>query len=150
MTLTRFTSPFRTVRRAPRLAVAMALLWLFLPMATQAAEPRTELVMFELGTCIYCAVWNDAVGRDYGETTLGQRAPLRRVDLRHHRPDDLQHVTGVRMTPTFVLLHGGQEVGRILGYIDSRSFWQQLQALMWQVPARAEKTALSVPAHATE
>ena len=133
-----------------RRALLIALLWLFLPLAAQADEPRTELVMFELGTCIYCAVWNDAVGRGYGETTLGHRAPLRRVDLRHRRPDDLQHVTGVRMTPTFVLLHGGQEVGRILGYIDSPNFWRQLQALMWQVPGRAENTSLKVPSRATE
>jgi len=64
--------------------------------------------------------------------------------------DDLRHVTGVRMTPTFVLLHGGQEVGRILGYIDSPNFWRQLQALMWQVPTRAESASLNVPARATE
>lgn len=88
-------------------ALLIVLLWLFSPVTAQAEPSRTELVMFELGTCIYCAVWNDAVGRGYYETTLGQRAPLRRVDLRHRRPDDLLHVTGVRMTPTFVLLHGG-------------------------------------------
>jgi len=133
-----------------RRALLLALPWLFLPLAAQAVEQETELVMFELGTCIYCAVWNDAVGRSYGETTLGQRAPLRRVDLRQRRPDDLQHVTGVRMTPTFVLLHGGQEVGRILGYVDSANFWRQLQALMWQVPGRAETTFLTAPARATE
>lgn len=133
-----------------RRALLIALLWLVLPMTAQAAERKTELVMFELGTCIYCAVWNDAVGSGYGDTTLGQRAPLRRVDLRHRRPDDLQHVTGVRMTPTFVLLHQGEEVGRILGYIDSPTFWGQLQALMWQVPGRAENASLKVPARATE
>lgn len=131
-------------------ALLIVLLWLFSPVTAQAEPSRTELVMFELGTCIYCAVWNDAVGRGYHETTLGQRAPLRRVDLRHRRPDDLLHVTGVRMTPTFVLLHGGQEVGRILGYVDSPNFWRQLQALMWQVPGRAENTSHAVPARATE
>jgi thioredoxin-related protein len=133
-----------------RRALLIALLWLLLPLAAQADGARTELVMFELGTCIYCAVWNDAVGRGYAETTLGQRAPLRRVDLRHRRPDDLRHVTGVRMTPTFVLLHGEQEVGRILGYVDGPNFWRQLQALMWQVPGRLEDTSLNVPARATE
>ncbi|GJL90247.1 MAG: hypothetical protein DHS20C03_39560 [Minwuia thermotolerans] len=142
------TPPLTSV--SVRGALLIALFWLFSPASAQADAPRTELVMFVLGTCIYCAVWNDAVGRGYGETTLGRRAPLRRVDLRHRRPDDLRHVTGVRMTPTFVLLHGGQEVGRILGYIDRPNFWRQLQALMWQVPGRAENTSHAVPAPATE
>ena len=130
-----------------RLAV---LLWLLLPLTAEAEPARTELVMFELGTCIYCAVWNDAVGRTYGDTAVGRRAPLRRVDLRKPRPADLEQVTGVRMTPTFVLMHDGREVGRIPGYIDRPSFWKQVEALMWRVPGRAEPAAFRSPAPARE
>ena len=105
-----------------------------LPFVATGAEKRTELVMFELGTCIYCAVWNAAVGSGYADTTAGARAPLRRVDLRGDRPDDLRAVKGVRMTPTFLLMHRGAEVGRIHGYVDAATFWQQLQNLLWRIP----------------
>lgn len=97
---------------------------------TQAGERRAELVMFELGTCIYCAVWNDAVGKTYADTLPGKRAPLRRVDLTDPRADDLKHIAGVRMTPTFVLLDDGREVGRIQGYANEDLFWTQLRGLL--------------------
>lgn len=109
---------------------AVLLIVLLAPAALQAGERRTELVMFELGTCIYCAVWNDAVGRTYAETLPGKRAPLRRVYLTEPRPDDLKHITGVRMTPTFVLLDEGREVGRIHGYASPGQFWDQLGILL--------------------
>ncbi len=44
-------------------------------------------------------------------------------------------------TPTFVLLHGEQEVGRILGYVDGPNFWRQLQALMMAGAGRLEDTS---------
>jgi thioredoxin-related protein len=94
------------------------------------SERNTELVMFELGTCIYCAVWNDAVGHTYDDTLAGKRAPLRRVFLTDPRPDDLKHVLGVRMTPTFVLLDEGREVGRIHGYANPQLFWNLLSGLL--------------------
>lgn len=113
---------------------AFIMLCCAVPFAATGAEKRTELVMFELGTCIYCAVWNDAVGSSYASTSAGARAPLRRVDLREPRPDDLQDVNGVRMTPTFVLMHDGAEIGRIHGYIDAETFWRQMQTLLWKIP----------------
>lgn len=86
--------------------------------------------MFELGTCIVCAVWNDAVGETYAETFLGSRAPLRRVDLIKPRTEDLKHIAGVRGTPTFVLLDEGREIGRIVGYANPDGFWNELRALL--------------------
>ena len=108
----------------------------FLLLATapaQAGERRVELVMFELGTCIYCAVWNDAVGKTYADSVPGKHAPLRRVFLTDPRPDDLKHIAGVRMTPTFILLDNGHEVGRIQGYANENLFWTQLRALLVQM-----------------
>ena len=96
----------------------------------QAGERRVELVMFELGTCIVCAVWNDAVGKTYAETFPGSRAPLRRVDLIRPRPEDLRHIAGIRGTPTFVLLDEGREIGRIVGYANPDGFWNELRALL--------------------
>lgn len=102
--------------------LAALLIVLLAALPAQAEDRRTELVMFELGTCIYCAVWNDAVGRTYAETLPGQRAPLRRVFLTDTRPVDLKHIAGIRMTPTFVLLDEGREIGRIHGYASPELF----------------------------
>lgn len=118
-----------------RLKAALIALVVFSGTSVQAGERRVELVMFELGTCIYCAVWNDAVGRTYADTVPGQRAPLRRVSLTDPRPDDLTHVVGVRMTPTFVLLDEGREVGRIQGYANAELFWSELGRLLAKMTA---------------
>lgn len=118
-----------------RLGAALVVLLLLPLAAVQAGERRVELVMFELGTCIYCAVWNDGVGRSYADTLPGQRAPLRRVSLTEPRPDDLTHVAGVRMTPTFVLLDEGREVGRIHGYANAELFWSELGRLLAKMTA---------------
>lgn len=110
----------------------LACILLMVSAAASAAEDRrqVELVMFELGTCIYCAVWNDAVGKTYAATVAGRRAPLRRVYLTDPRPDDLKDVAGIRMTPTFVLLDEGREIGRIHGYANSDLFWSELKRLL--------------------
>lgn len=110
--------------------LAALVILLLTPTAVAAGERRAQLVMFELGTCIYCAVWNDAVGKTYADTFPGSRAPLRRVYLTDPRPDDLKHVAGIRGTPIFVLLDDGREVGRIVGYATPELFWSQLRALL--------------------
>lgn len=119
----------------PGRAAAAILVILLAAGPAGAEQRRAELVMFELGTCIYCAVWNDAVGATYAGTSAGKRAPLRRVSLSEPRPDDLKHIAGVRMTPTFVLLDAGREVGRIQGYANADLFWSELRRLLGKMTA---------------
>lgn len=89
-----------------------------------------ELVMFETRGCAWCLAWQRDIGVVYDKTSEGKRAPLRRVDLHHKRPDDLTQVTGVIYTPTFVLMHAGKEAGRILGYPGEDNFWALLNELL--------------------
>jgi len=89
-----------------------------------------ELVMFETEGCPWCAAWNRDVGTIYTKTEEGQRAPLRRVDVDAPRPADLQHILGIVYTPTFVLVEGGREVGRIVGYPGDDHFWGLLGELL--------------------
>jgi len=51
------------------------------------------------------------------------------VDISDDRPSDLQHLKGIRFTPTFVILENGREIGRILGYAGESFFWGLLEKL---------------------
>lgn len=89
-----------------------------------------ELVMFEEAACPWCAAWEREVGVAYAKTAEGRRAPLRRVDIHQARPADLQAITGLVYTPTFVLVEAGQELGRITGYPGEDHFWGLLGHLL--------------------
>ena len=93
-----------------------------------------ELVMFESANCEWCEAWDNDVGVVYHKTPEGRLAPLRRVDLHAPRPDDLSDVKRVVYTPTFVLMDGGREIGRIVGYIGEFQFW----GLLGQIINKAE------------
>ena len=101
-----------------------------------------ELVMFEEAGCSWCAVWDEEIAPIYPKTPEGKIAPLRRVDLHGSRPEDLRKLKGIRYTPTFVLVVGGQEIGRIQGYPGEDFFWGLLGKLIAQLaPASAAETA---------
>jgi hypothetical protein len=82
-----------------------------------------ELVMFESDSCEWCEMWHEEIGVIYAKTTEAGIAPLRRVSIEDPIPGDLEHVRAVHYTPTFVVMEGGEEVGRILGYPGEDFFW---------------------------
>lgn len=95
-----------------------------------AKVAATELIIFESSGCVWCETWNEEIGDSYDKTTEAQSAPLRRVDVDDHRPDDLNHINGIVYTPTFVMIKDGSEVGRIIGYPGEDFFWQLLNELI--------------------
>lgn len=97
----------------------------------------TELVMLEEGGCPWCERWNREVGVVYHKTEEGRRAPLRRVDIHAGLPNDLKFIVKENFTPTFVLVDGGREIGRIRGYPGEDFFWGLLQMLLKKLPAGA-------------
>ncbi len=66
----------------------------------------------------------------YPKTPEGQAAPLRRMDIRADRPDDLKFQRGLFFTPTFVLVVDGAEVSRIEGYPGEDFFWGLLEKML--------------------
>ncbi|MCB1539737.1 MAG: hypothetical protein KDJ25_02455 [Rhodoblastus sp.] len=111
-------------RLAPLIAVA------FVALFGPAPAPAAELVLFERAGCIWCERWNAEVGGVYDKTDEGKRAKLRRVDVARGVPADLAAVKAVVYTPTFVLVEGGQEIGRIEGYRDEAFFYAYLDRLL--------------------
>jgi hypothetical protein len=94
-----------------------------------------ELVMFEQAGCVWCEVFNREIAPIYRKTEEGRRAPLRRLDIARRLPQDLAFLDVERLTPLFVLVDGGREIGRIRGYPGEDHFWGLLGGLMKNLDA---------------
>ena len=92
-----------------------------------------ELVMFEQAGCAWCEAFNREIAAVYGKTEEGLRAPLRRVDINQAVPADLAFIETERLTPLFVLVDHGREIGRIRGYPGEDHFWGLLGVLVAQL-----------------
>jgi hypothetical protein len=101
---------------------------MFIILAASNAR-AAELVMFEQAGCPWCAAFDKEIAPIYGKSEEGLRAPLRRVDIDRPVPPDLAFVAVERLTPLFVLVDKGREIGRIRGYPGPESFWTQLSML---------------------
>lgn len=94
------------------------------------AQSGIELVMAEEDGCMWCARWREEVGPEYPKTAEGKAAPLRRIDIRGDLPDDIEFESPPRLSPTFVLVRDGREVGRLEGYPGEDFFWFLLQKML--------------------
>lgn len=92
--------------------------------------------MFETLGCPWCMAWDAEVGVIYHKTAEGRTVPLRRLDIGDPRPPDLAALSDIVYTPTFVLMDGGHEVGRIVGYLGEDHFWGLLGELFQRLPAQ--------------
>ncbi len=108
--------------------------------ALSAASARAaELVMFEQAGCAWCEAFDNEIGIIYGKSEDGLRAPLRRVDIAQSLPADLAFIEVERLTPLFVLVDKGREIGRIRGYGGREMFWTQLYMLMQKLDDRSSE-----------
>lgn len=119
-----------------RSIVAWGAIALGLAAGTLAPRPAAaaELIVLERPGCVWCARWEDEVGGAYAHTPEGRRAPLRRVDITKPWPRDLQSVNLDAFTPTFVLVDGGREIGRLRGYPGNAFFWSLLDEMLAALP----------------
>jgi hypothetical protein len=98
--------------------------------AFTAATHAAELVMFEQAGCAWCQVFDREIAPVYGKTDEGVKAPLRRVDIDGALPPDLNFIQVERLTPLFILIDKGREIGRIRGYPGEDHFWGLLGVLI--------------------
>lgn len=92
----------------------------------KAADSRGQLVMITSSHCPWCEAFEDDVGKGYDRTEEALIYPLRRHDFYQKIPDDLAHLTPATMTPTFIVMRDGVEVGRIVGYPGAELFWWRI------------------------
>lgn len=104
----------------------MAAMMAWIPVAAGA---EMALVVVEQPGCIYCEAFDTEIAPAYPKTSEGAFAPLRRVQLRD-LPDDITFESRPILTPTFVVVDDGQELGRIEGYPGDLFFWPLLAELL--------------------
>ena len=110
-----------------------------------------ELVMFEQAGCVWCEAFDREVAAVYDKTDEGMRAPLRRVDIAAALPPDLAFIAVERLTPLFVLVENGREIGRIRGYPGEDHFWGLLGVLIQKLDTGGERAQLlQKPLRATD
>jgi thioredoxin-related protein len=105
-------------------AIAAALLALLLLVSNARAA---ELIMVRQAGCAWCLRWDREIGPAYPATEEGRFAPLRHVDIRDPLPVFVK--TPVTVTPTFILIEGDREVGRLAGYPGADFFWEMLSEI---------------------
>lgn len=103
---------------------------LLLATSAIASLASPQLVMVEEDGCMWCARWNNEISETYPKTPEGKIAPLRRIDIRATRPDDLTFQRGLFFTPTFILIVDGKEVSRLEGYPGEDFFWGLLGKML--------------------
>lgn len=94
----------------------------------QAAPLR--LMMVDQVGCVYCAAWDAEIGPGFGQSAEGKAAPLLRVDIDGPWPDGIVLDRRPSLTPTFILLRRGVELGRVEGYVGDTYFYPVLAEMM--------------------
>lgn len=115
-------------------SLRLVLLLLSTSLILSGVASAAELVMFRRDGCPYCAVWDREIGAIYPKTEIGQRVPLRPVDLDRGDDAPVRTLSPIRYTPTFVLVENGVELGRIEGYPGDAFFWGLLERLVDKLP----------------
>ncbi|MBI3705260.1 MAG: transcriptional regulator [Rhizobiales bacterium] len=123
MKLSRNVSPLKFISRA-------ALLGALFIASSYAGARAAELIMFEQAGCAWCEAFDREIAPVYDKTEEGARAPLRRVNIAAALPSDLDFIAVERLTPLFVLVDNGREIGRIRGYPGDDHFWGLLGVLI--------------------
>ena len=114
MPLRVFASPFRI------LALGVVLMFAALPYIAIAS---TRLVMVTSDHCPFCQAWERDIGVLYEKSPYASSLPLKRVDIGSAMPDGVTLQSPVLGTPTFLIIHNGQEIDRQRGYDNAEMFW---------------------------
>ena len=104
--------------------ITFLIMTLFIPVRALTAE----LLVIEQQGCIYCIKWNEEIRKSYPKTALGEFAPLKFADI-NNLPDEIELISTVIYTPTFILLKNSKELGRVEGYSGEEIFWFLIEDL---------------------
>ena len=107
-----------------------------------------EMIMFAMKSCGYCRAFLKDVAPTYSESEYALLLPLRVISM--DRPvapkwyDDAfrdRRIEGIRVTPTFVIFDNGEEVARLMGYRDKKTFYRDIKDFVDDNREELERTA---------
>ena len=91
--------------------------------SAQSAAADSRLIMVTSDHCLYCQAWELDVGKVYDKSPYAPTLPLTRVKIGSEIPGGVTFQKPVVGTPTFLIIHNGQEIDRQNGYIEAGMFW---------------------------
>lgn len=100
---------------------------------------ETILLMFEDQGCPYCERWKAEIGPIYPKTSEAEIAPLMIIDVDDPLPAGINLESTPIYTPTFVLIHDGQEIDRLLGYPGEDFFWFLVDRMLLKLPEQTSE-----------
>ncbi|TXB70096.1 SoxS protein [Paracoccus aurantiacus] len=98
--------------------------------ASIAEAARLQLLVAYDRGCGEYSRWQQEVGATYPASAEGRTAPLLPVAIDGAWPDGLALASRPRLSPTFVLLRDGFELGRIEGYRGANEFRAALDQML--------------------
>ncbi|MBM3606522.1 MAG: SoxS protein [Alphaproteobacteria bacterium] len=120
-----------------RRQVVCGLATLLLAAGPVGAAPRPDwnrhphqLMMITSPGCHFCRQWQAEIGPGFAASPSGRLAPLFEVDVDGPFPDGLALDRRPRITPSFILLERGTEIGRVEGYVGQRHFYPVLEDMI--------------------
>jgi thioredoxin-related protein len=93
--------------------------------AAPASGPALELLVYEHRDCVYCQLFRRDVLPRYQEA-LAAELPIRFIDIAEAGNEAPGLKRKVDMLPTVVLMLGGRELDRIVGYWGPDNFFKLL------------------------
>lgn len=93
-----------------------------------------ELLVIEQDGCPYCRKFDREISEAYPNTDEGALAPLRRIDLYDDWPKEYANIQKAQVTPTFILVHDGHEIDRLVGYPGDDYFWFLIDEMLEKLP----------------
>lgn len=97
---------------------------------SQSQGSGYELLVVEAEGCAYCRAFRNDVVPAYRATPRAATVPLRFADIEALEAGSLKLTSPIETVPTVLLLKGGEEVGRLTGYLGRANFLQSLPHLL--------------------
>ncbi|MGQ0457116.1 MAG: hypothetical protein ACT4OU_08640 [Hyphomicrobium sp.] len=98
--------------------------------ATAPTSDKHELIVVEAPGCTYCDIFRRNVLPAFAASERGKDIPVRFLDVNDVGSANLQFDGAIEMAPTFVLVKGNQEIGRVAGFVGRDTLLQSIGLLL--------------------
>ena len=94
--------------------------------AQSVASLPNQLLVFDSDYCEWCEMFYEETAAGYRLSEEGRQFPIVAHNIHEPLPPEYQDIVPATLTPTFVWIRDGQEIGRMAGYPGREIFWWQI------------------------